>query len=356
MLTRSSAVESMLPGVYDRLVAARRQLDIWIKQLHLLLRDLFVNQLPAESLQNLPSPYIYWSGIFIYSAILAVFLAVFVSVFQSTRSERYLSLTSEGMICEEVYKEFSGTYLVDSNGNWEGLVDFKYTHAIYKLDINNFMGSQSDFSELMDAALAAINEIGAVAYEYNLGLNLVLWMMYQGTANYQGSKQVISLAGSPKTIFNRQNLAGGMNNIDGGCDVNPRINYYRSDATIVYEYQYEEFVQSTACMNIMNPLKAGFDPDLNQGVFKLSIHVESIITAIGVNLGLIAHDELEQIPGSEFTYSYKGEDFLLSSYYYSQFPGARCVLFSLKRFCFILFILFIMHRHEVSNVLRRPRK
>jgi hypothetical protein len=175
---------------YRRLVAARRKLDSAAHELSCFLRQLFVAQLPSEALQNLPSPYIYWSGAFVYLAILGLFIALFVSVFLKTRSARFLSLTSDGMICEKVYKEFDGEYLLSSTGYWEGTALFKYTHAVYRLNINNFHGSKTDFSDLMELAFESVAAIGEIARGYNLGLNLLFWMMYQGTAQFDGSTQV----------------------------------------------------------------------------------------------------------------------------------------------------------------------
>lgn len=285
------------------------------------LCDQFVEQLPAESLQNLPSPYIYWSGGFIYAVLLGVFMAVFITVFLNANAERFLSLTSEGMICEKVYKEFNGVYLIDNHGNWEGSAEFLYTRAIYRLDINNFKGSSQDFTGLMAIALMAIGEIGKRAMDYNLGINLIFWMMYQGTAKYQGSNQVISLAGSPKTIFNKQTLAGNLNNRNGVCDLVPRINYYKSDSLILFEYNYDAFVASPTCMDIIDPASMGYDQYLGQGVFKIAVDVQAIVTAVGVNLGLLSADELQEIPGSQFTYMYRGQEITLKKFYYPRFPG-----------------------------------
>ena len=74
---------------------------------------------------------------------------------------------------------FIFSYGVDIRGNWVGSSQFRFSDAVYELDLTGFnISSMDQYEDMMGAFYRDIQRIGQAAKSMNLASNLILWTAY----------------------------------------------------------------------------------------------------------------------------------------------------------------------------------
>ena len=151
-------------------------------------------------------------------------------------------------------------------------------------------------------------------------------MAFSDTAIYQGGKQVMSLTGDPKTVFNRKRRTAQIGNIKGTCDVTPTVQYDATSSVITIAYNIEEFIASSTCrdtMDISNHTHR-FDnawTDTEEENFRFDIDMSSVVTAAAINQGILPTYELEMIPYTDYLLDLDGVEYTAASFFYPYFSN-----------------------------------
>lgn len=287
-----------------------------------VIKKVFVDQLPSEYLQNLPTPYVFYMGFYAYASMLGIFIFIFYLSFLSANTLRFLSVTNNEKYCDSVHKSITQNFLFDDSGEWEGTLDFKYASAVYSMTLQNFSGSSEDFFNLATSGFVYINKYSSLAKSQNLAMNLIMWTTFQGIAEYGGNEHIIRIEGSTKTLFNRKYLVSSISNKHGTCLLPSDSTFDRSNAVLTIQYSYSQFMlPSSQCSSILNPSHVGYDADINGDYFRIKIDINTYATALSVNNRLIHAEDLQLIPRSTFDQDFDGSTIQLSLYNYDRFPN-----------------------------------
>ena len=69
-------------------------------------------------------------------------------------------------------------FMIDTNGQYEGSLDFYYTRALYQLEFNNAVFTRNEYQSFMENIRLQVDELGAKATENSLSLNIIQMYTY----------------------------------------------------------------------------------------------------------------------------------------------------------------------------------
>jgi hypothetical protein len=279
--------------------------------------------IPVEDLRDLPSSYGYGLLAVSILGLIAAFATLLVSQYQNNINAVFLSLESSAGKCEPVSRPVDGTYLADTNGYWEGSIDFDYARAIYAVTFSNVNASPESIEELLKTGFDAFRGIGNVAKNQTLAKNMIFWMIYTITAEFGGGFQVMTMAGSPQTLFARRYAKAGLSNEFSMCDVNPFVSYDQANGLLTIRYSYDKYSNSTACSSIALAVHLGYVPYIDGENFVLTIDVRTFVTVVAINSGALDPATLSTIPNTEGQYVVDGVPYQYSQYYFAAYPGMQ---------------------------------
>jgi hypothetical protein len=281
--------------------------------------DTLYGTLPIESLKDIPNILTFLIVGIAYCIILFAFLFSIIYGYRILRDEKFLSLSKNAGSCSSVSKVVDSQFMADENGNWEGNMDFEYRSAIYAGQLNNFNNKEIAFEELLQKAFRVIDEIGKQSFSLDLAENLVIWMAASIRVFSDNQVHTLQFTGDPKIVFNGQYIYSVLSNEQGNCDVAPTASYDRSVGVFTISYPIDKYLASPACMSILNPYHfgyTGFGPE-----FTFRLDMQSAITAIGVNTGIIQLDDLELVPHTQSSFVSDGVLYFSNFYFYPRYPG-----------------------------------
>lgn len=221
--------------------------------------------------------------------------------------------------CEAVLRPVNGVYMMDTDGNWQGDVDFTFAKAIYSLDFNNFLGSKEDFSYLLQDGYDEIEAIGAFSTSQSLAINLLFWMVFSATANWKGMYQQIQLTGSPTMVFDRRYMKAALSNVNGVCEAMSTTTFDKQNGLLTTVFDISEYIASPTCMDISNPAHLGYIPHFDNEKFRLNIDVRTLVTGAAVNMGILSPYELEIIPHTSSSAKVHGVTYEIDAFYNPRF-------------------------------------
>jgi hypothetical protein len=285
------------------------------------ITDLINHSLPVEALKDIPNSFSIVIVTLAYILILCGFLYSYITSYRTLQDEVYLSLSQDTGSCSQVTKVISGVFLADTHGNWEGSLDFEYRSAIYVMTLRNFNGEKNQFTSLLNTGFEVLDSLSTLSYDLNLAGNLIIWMAITMTGQTSDHLHTLQLYGDPKIIFNLPTLVTSLSNEENNCDVRSSVMYDRSVGIFTISYPMTQYLLSSSCMSIANPEHFGYTGLTGSETFSLRIDMQSAITALGINTGMIAVADLEMIPYTESTFVSDGITYTANYYYYPRYPG-----------------------------------
>jgi hypothetical protein len=318
-LTRRRFHQKVLKGISDGIFAIVDK-----------AQSAFITNIPSEDIQNLASPHVYIVGGVMYAIMASLFVVIFYFTFKTGQNERFLSIATDDMNCEEVLRPFTGDYLVDEFGNWEGSTEFAYTHAIYSFGFSDFLGSEDKFYDFIQGAFDFIENVGVGSKNLSLAGNVMLWIGYQNSGVVRDKRQVFRFAGSSPAIFDSPHRSFGLGDVNGTCKLTPQIIYDRGANKYRMEYSAAEYLADKNCTRILNPFHVKYMPVYDQDSFRIEVSVDSIVTATAINLGILVATELHLVKNTLSTVEHKGKIFEYGSFYYPRFPGMEAIICVIK--------------------------
>lgn len=163
---------------------------------------------------------------------------------------------------------------VDTEGYWYGNRDFRYNRELYVYRAQ----IQRTFHEYQNMVAGIFFDIlipaGAFMRNHNLGINLLLLSTYQTTFN-EGDNDVNTdvflFTPTPSEIFNSGVYTASVGTIDSVCELLPSIEFDRANSKFNIAYEHQQFANSSACFNAVDPYHLGYDPAWSGEEFDIAI-------------------------------------------------------------------------------------
>jgi hypothetical protein len=279
------------------------QMDLMKEYVWMNVRKQYISHIPMESIKELPDFYKVYLGGTAYAVMFAVFAYFTYTSYQSSTTVPFMSLTN-GLGCESVSVNVSGTYQADSTGNWYGQQNFDYTKAVYSMQLSFVDGGQNQFYDALDTFQQDTYQLSSIGATASLPRNLLYWMVY--TNSTQGGNNVDSaitfqFTGQANVVFNMDYVHGNVGSYAGICDIDAVASYDQGNSLFRLAYNYSQYAADSTCVGVMNPYVLGYFPTVNKEDFSLYVDVNAFAVAAGINYEIIGIDFLQQVPGEILT-------------------------------------------------------
>lgn len=295
-------------------------------------------------------------------AMIATFIYFTYQSYLSSVQQAFIALDPSSGDCSSVPIAISNTYLADNRGNWIGTPQFTYSLASYSLTLNNFqVDSFDEYEMMMDTFYSSLDHIGEVSRNHSLAYNLVLWsswIRYYSTAdpltsNFTsqglGQLQYMQMTGQPAVIFNANRHQAIISSQHGLCGVMGFTSYDIANARVTTEVNYTYYATQPLCMVALQPQLFGYIASVDNNIFSYGLDVNSFITAMAVNYGILELQDLGVASQTVYRFSVGGNHYLGQQYFDLRYPYMSPILcvrnasalpagagVLLQRLCFVL--------------------
>jgi hypothetical protein len=141
--------------------------------------EAFIDNIPMDTIKELPTVYMYIMGAFAELASLVLFIYFVLQGYEQGVTTKYISLDPTSGVCVDVVKSVSGAYMVDTNGTWEGHPNFDYSRAMYEMDWTDSTMTSAQYTEIMNMAKSQLTELGTASGGMDLATTLLMYTAWQ---------------------------------------------------------------------------------------------------------------------------------------------------------------------------------
>ena len=152
----------------------------------------------------------YFVGASSYVTAIVIFVLIVSSTYYQNITQVYLSPNNIPALCTAVLRTSSGSYLADTNGNWDASSNFEPTQALYSFTTRSLSVSDAMYHNILFQLNESIRFTASSMYNNTLSGNLVVWTNWVSTFYYNGTVQIFNINGDVGVIFNRQYALGMM--------------------------------------------------------------------------------------------------------------------------------------------------
>lgn len=166
--------------------------------------EVYVENIPDESIKGLPTMYMYIMGALAYAAVAVTFCYFAYTVYQSGITSRFLSLDPTSGNCIDVKKPITANFIADKNGVWLGDDGFDYSRAWYKFNMVNSFLTYADYAFIMDLKFRQLDAFGQAGFNNSLSLNLMVlvsWSLYCQDGRCDGISSSFTADASVRHMF-----------------------------------------------------------------------------------------------------------------------------------------------------------
>lgn len=278
----------------------------------------------------------YYFGTVAYCATIALFIYFTYDTYNAAVNKAYISVESNngGDKCNTVSISITGTYYADYNGYWEGSPQFVYSYSPYEVVFSNFqVNSDAQYKDMIKSFEANLNKAGEVAATQNLALNLIYWMNYidfyyvadpslqNYTATGRGQLQYLDMMGDPNQVFDQSYIQAHVMSRSGFCTVTSYATFDQANVDLTTQLNFTQLVQDEICAEGINPLCFGYYGPVDDGIFQLSMDMNTFSTAMAVNLGIVQISNLGQASATFLDIQVGNVTFLAGKYFDVRFPN-----------------------------------
>eukprot|EP01038_Epipyxis_sp_PR26KG_P014090 gene14090-18909_t len=267
-----------------------------------------------DSIKQLPPKLFFPTAFVIQFIVLTYVIQSFINGYLSNINALFLSpSTSTSKYCNPIELSNTGQYLATQSGQWQSSSGFSYSLAAYQLTISNFQISTSEFPSTMSSIGYSFAVVGNLTLNQDLSINLLYWTSYVIVAPGANVGEYIA--------SQRFNLVG---NGHGICNVSAESSFDTSSGILSVSYTYDEFVSNPVCNASIVPSYFGYNADLFQKMFTISIDSRSVFTNVAINNGVAQLIYMTEITQKRGNYTIPGNGnniYSFSSFYDPKFPG-----------------------------------
>ena len=239
---------------------------------------------------HVPNGYLIPIWLIAKSVFIGVLVGLTTMSFNTDQAKKYLSpnyafgSSSTYRTCKLIPTTFSGTYLLDSNGFWQGTKDFMLGKAKYVVTFNDFSHDYTEYAAFMTSMKNAIAGVAANAVKQTVAQNLLTWMSYAWVYTDGSVQHVMRFVGDPAVVLNRVYKQAAIMSRDTPCGAEPDIDINtQGDVTVSYPinafgqaYNPPSFkgccISGTVYKQIGNPLPKATQVSTTWGVIATSTY------------------------------------------------------------------------------------
>mmetsp|Transcript_23089 Transcript_23089/g.33818 ORF Transcript_23089/g.33818 Transcript_23089/m.33818 type:complete len:840 (-) Transcript_23089:259-2778(-) len=264
------------------------------------INEMFIENIPLESIKELQPQFMYIFGAVSYILSLGCFIYFCYSGYSEARTKSYIALNNDDGECTTVPKAVSGQWLASYDGLYTGDVDFQYPLAVYMLEFEDFSKNSHEYKNIMDEYKAELKKIGELALTQNLADNILYWVSWQVLDREEGEVRRFQMNADPRSVFDNEYIFGQMATVNAECYVSTSTSTFDSaNAVMTNRYSYNDFMATENC-SVINPEMFGYSERFHGDDFTVSLDVNTAITAIAVNKGILNATHLEEIQSSRY--------------------------------------------------------
>jgi hypothetical protein len=273
-------------------------------------------------------------GVLLVTPILAAFALIFWTGYVAEITQRYLSpfQYARGSLCDIVSISNSGTFLVSTEGYWEGSQNFSYSTAIYQLQLLNTKYTMNEYIDTVKFFQESTEYISTnISVHVDLAMNLIYWMSYVIVYRNSDANRFHMFA-DPAVVFNREYVSGAFTSIIGDCSNIATAKFDKANAALSISYYIEDYEADSICSSIIEPETIGFASYINPYQFNIELDVRSFITAVAINLKILSLDSIQQVRDSVQSIEIAGVNLTFAYYVDPRYPGMSPILCSFDEF------------------------
>lgn len=283
------------------------------------------------------------TSVVLYQIIFAaVFAGVFYAQFINTSASRWLAPTNSsqtGQWCYPVYTILDGSYLIDTNGNWQDSKMFNVSQAIYEVQFTNAKLSHDDWTTAMATIQKRVSNLGQhTAMNQDASWTLTMFASFflkiyfpmQGYMQFYltGNSEVIFGAsdGTAGLVAETVGIADDKGDLclpgSGTLGVSLSGTDLAIDIPVINQVTLEnkkgsmgsKVIGTGPCNNVFDIGHAfGYQPTLDDASatsFKALIDMRSVSTAIAINSLVVNATDLQEVSapspivGTNYQYRY----------------------------------------------------
>lgn len=139
----------------------------------------FIENIPNDSIKELPRNYMWTIGTVAYILSLCTFFYFIATGYRIQRTQEFVSLSESDGECSDVALTVEGTYMATTDGIWEGAPSFQYNRAPYFMRLSQYKENEATYSQQMnDYVLPQLKAMASNSSNRNAVENLLLWMTW----------------------------------------------------------------------------------------------------------------------------------------------------------------------------------
>jgi hypothetical protein len=244
------------------------------------LETAFIENIPVESMKELPTNYMYTFGMVAYVASFACFFYFIYTGYNQMTTKQFITPNSDDGDCVAVLRPVDGEYFGDRLGFWSGEILFQYSNALYQVNMRHFKETKKDYRRMMTEVSYELDQIASTSYDRNLAENIAYWVAWQ--TPLPGTSSTFQMLGSPSIIFDRQLRFGMLSGVKGECLVSRETNFDRANSYFELIFDVNEFKASENCTSAATPELMGYKSAYDFDAFRLKLDVRSFVTSFAV--------------------------------------------------------------------------
>ena len=228
-------------------------------------------------------------------------LFCFVVTFLS-RDIQFIALDPDSGICVTLPVGVTGTFVMDTNGNFDSSAAFTPSKALYVFQLTDYLTDPEGYATFIDTVRDIVLDLSTKSPKFNLLDTLMHWSSYAYKyIDEEGNVQFFRFNGNPLSIFNRFYQTGVISDASDDCDVPSTVSFDPSTGRMALEYSYSAFTNSSACVGAVDPNFLGYNPEIDGDKFAIHFDSRSLVTAYALNNDIMMMDILELSEDPLFT-------------------------------------------------------
>jgi hypothetical protein len=253
------------------------------------------------------------SAAVLYQASFIGLLVYFIyTAYMEGVSKSFISLDNKSGVCKgernsksccEVPQTITGTFLADTRGKWNTQGGFSYINNNYAVTVAGLEYTNAQWAEVMKNITAQLSTIGLKGENRDYAWNMVAWSSFTAQNLDRGFLQFYS-TGLVSVMLDKPIVASGVASAASQtAQCNQRMDTSYSSATSILDVSIalcdsDDGCPDNPCPDILAPQAMGYDVyNSDEYQMNLAISMQSVYTALAVNLGMISLNHLVMVPG-----------------------------------------------------------
>lgn len=278
--------------------------------------------LPIEDLKSpkLPCYAKFALGFVAYAILVGLFVYSFASNYMAATNEKFISLDMGSGNCKEIPRPLSGSFMLDTHGNWEGSPDFKLIDARYEIIFDRFDGGIDGFEHSIQRIGGLLDDLNSTALLTPLWISVLIFMGFQKTASVNGKLQTFRFTGSPREVFRSEMIYAGIASAAGACNTNVEATFESNSGIMKISWNYGQYISDANCTKALDPsfMNADFLEKKTPSTFELEYQIETLVTAIAVNSGILDVMQLSLASKATNSFSVNGTMYVFIGMFYER--------------------------------------